>query len=323
MIRIFKGYGCELSGRMAELYEDLHLACHRLDGRSISTMCTSSQISKVITRLSLDDPLIMYNIEVRYKKDIFGKTSLEIVDPINKRERLSLRNRCMDSAKDITSKCSRSHILAEKYIHDYICKNVRYDNTEPNAHSIVGPLLFKRGVCEGISKTAKILFDMLNIDSSLVLGNLSTSNDNVWNSAWNNDGHAWNKVKIDGTWFHLDITSDLGLTRKNHIRYDYFNLSDTEVSKSHSVSLSTESRCNLDKGGYYDLMGLAAGSENDLLRILESSKGDSSVTFKINATSNWSPDRNKINSLCRMFFAGNRRHEISHNSARNVYSIYL
>lgn len=48
----------------------------------------------------------------------------------------------------------------EKYIHDFICENVRYDKLKkPYSHEIIGPLGQGVGVCEGIAKSVKILCD--------------------------------------------------------------------------------------------------------------------------------------------------------------------
>ena len=52
----------------------------------------------------------------------------------------------------------------ERYIHDFICQNVRYDKLKkPYSHEIIGPLGQGVGVCEGIAKTVKILCDQLGI----------------------------------------------------------------------------------------------------------------------------------------------------------------
>jgi uncharacterized repeat protein (TIGR02543 family) len=45
-------------------------------------------------------------------------------------------------------------------------------------------------------------------------------------------GHAWNVVKIDGDYYHLDTTFDDQLNGK--FNYDYFNLSDEEINKLRS-----------------------------------------------------------------------------------------
>ena len=52
----------------------------------------------------------------------------------------------------------------EKYIHDFICENVKYDKLKkPYSHEIIGPLGQGVGVCEGIAKSVKVLLDALGV----------------------------------------------------------------------------------------------------------------------------------------------------------------
>ena len=52
----------------------------------------------------------------------------------------------------------------EKYIHDFICENVKYDKLKkPYSHEIIGPLGQGVGVCEGIAKAVKVLCEVKNL----------------------------------------------------------------------------------------------------------------------------------------------------------------
>ena len=53
---------------------------------------------------------------------------------------------------------SMSELEKEKYVHDFICQNVRYDKLKKSySHEIIGPLGQGVGVCEGIAKSVKVL----------------------------------------------------------------------------------------------------------------------------------------------------------------------
>ena len=44
----------------------------------------------------------------------------------------------------------------EKYVHDFICENIRYDKLKKScSHEIIGPLGQGVGVCEGIAKAVR------------------------------------------------------------------------------------------------------------------------------------------------------------------------
>lgn len=55
-------------------------------------------------------------------------------------------------------------------------------------------------VCEGYARGYKVLMDKAGIPTDVVTG------DNRTNSSLS--GHAWNLVKLDGKWYHVDITWD-------------------------------------------------------------------------------------------------------------------
>lgn len=116
----------------------------------------------------------------------------------------------------------------ERAIHDYIVKSVVYKDVEaPYSHEAPGTLLYRIGVCEGISKAVKWLCDRVDLKSIVAIG---TSDSNG-----NSGGHAWNVVFLNGTPFHIDVTFDATLSN-NSIRYDYFNLSELEILEDHKIS---------------------------------------------------------------------------------------
>lgn len=102
-------------------------------------------------------------------------------------------------------------------IHDYIALNVIYDSEllqlseDPqNSYSdlsgfrgfnLEGALLDGKAVCDGITKAFMLLARMEGIECIRVTGENA---DNV--------GHAWNKVKIENTWYNIDVTGDDILT---------------------------------------------------------------------------------------------------------------
>mgnify|MGYP004630914049 FL=1 len=119
-------------------------------------------------------------------------------------------------------------IQKEKYIHDYIIKNWPYDETKGNdgsrlePYTVYGALVQKTAVCEGFAKAVKLLLDILGVHTQVISGTVLSVN----------EGHAWNAVKISGIPYHLDVTFDLGKTGgpQYAIRYDYFNVSDQDMS---------------------------------------------------------------------------------------------
>ena len=118
-----------------------------------------------------------------------------------------------------------SDLQKEKAIHDYIATTVTYKDTEaPYSHEAPGAILYQIGVCEGIAKAFKYLSDQLGLQSIVVFG--------ASNEQGNEGGHAWNLVRINGAFYHIDTTFDTTIST-SCIRYDYFNLSDADIRSSH------------------------------------------------------------------------------------------
>lgn len=118
-----------------------------------------------------------------------------------------------------------------KYIHDSINKICIYGESETGNHdSAFGCLVEGQAVCEGYSKAFLLLCNRAGIDSTIVTGTaLSDSGENV--------SHMWNMVMIDGLWYHIDLTWDdptLNPLDKNYVRYDFFNVTDNEISQTHT-----------------------------------------------------------------------------------------
>lgn len=119
-----------------------------------------------------------------------------------------------------------------KKIHDYIVDNTTYESnseTTPNGHSVydvTGALLDKIAVCDGYSKAFHELAIKSGLESKRVSGD-------AWNDAYSGP-HAWNIVKVNGKWYHVDTTWDDPLTPDGRPvkTYDYFLKSDDYMAKS-------------------------------------------------------------------------------------------
>ncbi len=132
----------------------------------------------------------------------------------------------------------------EKVIHDYIVNNVRYDienynnDTIPReSYSPYGALIKGVAVCEGYAGATDLLLNLAGIESIVVSGN-ADNGEGI-------GGHAWNIVKINGMYRHLDTTWDDPVTSngENVLRYNYFNLTDDEISIDHFWDKSQYPSC--------------------------------------------------------------------------------
>lgn len=140
---------------------------------------------------------------------------------------------CKKKRTEIIARCKASNtydtVLA---IHDELVRGVQYQDDGKLSHSIVGPLLFGRGVCDGFSKVLKFILDELSIPCFVVSG---TATDPQTGS---NESHAWNIVKIDNSWAHIDLTFDATISQSPIIRHDFFGLTAQMISRDHQFNVA-------------------------------------------------------------------------------------
>lgn len=162
----------------------------------------------------------------------------------------------------------------EQYIHDFICENVRYDKLKkPYSHEIIGPLGQGVGVCEGIAKSVKILCDALGIWCIIAI----SGNNPEKNIKYR---HAWNVIRIGGTYYHLDATFDNTLSKDETIRYDYYNLSDSQIFKDHEELVWKVPACTDGDHFYYKEKKLVFTKYEDVRkRAMQAVKKEKTLLF--------------------------------------------
>lgn len=117
-----------------------------------------------------------------------------------------------------------------KTIHDFVINTCAYDTSTEDPYalpdssfSIEGVIIKEVAVCQGYAETFKLFMNLLDVENQFVIGTA--------------DGisHAWNLVKIDGNWYHVDTTWDDPTTEDGTqmLRYDYFLISDEQISENH------------------------------------------------------------------------------------------
>ena len=218
----------------------------RLDGR---------ELGDIFFKLRLDNPEIFYAVGFKYR---FYKDSpnVEILP-----EYLFDKGKVKEHQKAMKARVEKlvrpakgmNEVEKEQYIHDFICRNVRYDKLKkPYSHEIIGPLGQGVGVCEGIAKSVKILCDVLGIPCIIAVSDANPEKNIKYR-------HAWNVLKIHGKYYHLDATFDnsLGHTMEQDIgkteslRYDYFNLNDKQLFRDHEPVMYPVPACEDGEHFYY------------------------------------------------------------------------
>ena len=105
----------------------------------------------------------------------------------------------------------------------YLAENMDYCHDYENIH-IHDFFLNKKGICATFSEAYSFLLKEVGIESKIVKGKCRTQGP-----------HAWNLVKLDGDYYHVDPTWNTSnstfIDPKND--FNYYNLTDFEMQKTH------------------------------------------------------------------------------------------
>ncbi len=119
-------------------------------------------------------------------------------------------------------------------VHNYILQNTEYDTGRlengsflPDSYTVKGVLLNKKAVCEGYAQAFALFMNLLGIENQIVRGT----------TLKNNATHAWNLVKLEDDWYHIDVTWDDPIGNPaDKINYTYFMLPDAFIQRTHAFN---------------------------------------------------------------------------------------
>ena len=211
----------------------------------------NAELSDVYQRLKLDEPGLWFVVGFTYR--FYPQAShVELVpEYLFDKQKIREHRQAIDSriarlTRPLQGKSSREKAVA---IHDYILENVRYDKLKKSySHEIIGPLTQGVGVCEGIAKTVKALCDACGVECLVAL-----SHDNPDRGV--KYRHAWDLLRLDGKWYHMDATFDNSLQRGVK-RYDYCFVDDKRIFRDHERLVLPLPACGDGDSFYYRTVSL-------------------------------------------------------------------
>ncbi len=178
----------------------------------------------------------------------------------------------------------KSEIEIIKTAHDHLINNTRYDDPigqdengnilySNESHTPYGLLLNQRAVCDGYADAFLILMRLNDIECITVTGNAD------------GESHAWNQVKVDGSWYNVDVTWDDPISvdssgkRVDVIRYNYFMINDEILWRTHAPKCGYSKLCVSDKYHMYIYEEFLCETEEDVLAQIERQIDNESLFF--------------------------------------------
>lgn len=239
----------------------------------------SEAVFEIIRKVVLSDPKILYYEGCTYRSDGLLTFKYSKSQEIMRAAARELDEKAQSVVEKIITP-DMSDFERETAIHDYLVQNCRYDEENlnkgtipPDSHNAYGALVTGTAVCEGYAKAAKLLLDMAGVENQVMIG---TSK---------GESHAWNLVRIQGSYYHLDVTWDDPIMANGGetLQYTYFNLNDREMSKDHQWDKSAYPAATDTQYNWFAYHGLVVNSPEELVKSLVQAvrDGNSRPMFKL------------------------------------------
>lgn len=205
------------------------------------------ELADIYFMIRMDCPEIFYSVKYKYRYYKDAGTVEMMPEYLFDKNKIKDHQKAMKARVEKLARPAMKYTEPEKekYIHDFICQNVRYDKLKkPYSHEIIGPLGQGVSVCEGIAKAVKILCDALGIWCIIALSDANPEKNIKYR-------HTWNILRVNGQYYHLDATFDNTLGNPSEIRYDYFNLNDKQIFRDHEPVIWKVPACGDGDHFYY------------------------------------------------------------------------
>ncbi|GAE09379.1 transglutaminase-like predicted protease [Paenibacillus sp. JCM 10914] len=195
------------------------------------TKSLKSQLKNALDQAMASDPYIHYTI-ASYSYDYRGtSSSANVTVRLSYRETAEqtqyVNERSASILKSILKPGMNDHEKV-KVIHDWIVRNLKYD-TSLTKYTAFDGLYTGSTVCQGYSLLTHKLLKEAGIENKILEGT-AYATDNPQGQL-----HAWNLVRLDGAWYHLDTTwNDPVPDRDDEVSYTYYLRTDAQMSRDHT-----------------------------------------------------------------------------------------
>ncbi len=238
-------YYTKLNKQQQAVYYAMQQCLMNLADEGQMPRVSGEELYNIFFQLRLDHPEIFWATGFKYRYYENSGNLIFLPEYLFEKAKIREHQKAMTSRVEKLARPAKSmsELEKEKYVHDFICQNVRYDKLKKSySHEIIGPLGQGVGVCEGIAKSVKVLLDALGVWNVIAICGNNPEKGIKYR-------HTWNIVKIGGAYYHLDATFDNSLGDEE-IRYDYFNLDDKNIFRDHEPLIAPAPACT-DGGHFY------------------------------------------------------------------------
>lgn len=263
----------ELNESELKLYAEMYGALCNLGEKIYIFGHSGSEVADMYLRI-LDEHPEFFWLGNGYSYSSVPIINITVFSPfiydIEKSEIQKMRTEAENKASEILSGISEfsSDYAKELYLHNALITTTQYDNEcagrilsgvtdefMPSA-TIYGALCTDKAVCSGYAAAFQYLCTKIGLECRRVCGYINSDTEEE-REFFVDGSHAWNIVKIDGDYYYVDVTWDDPSYDKSkevisEVYYDYFNITEKELSKTHEIgSWENVPDCTATKHNYY------------------------------------------------------------------------
>jgi len=225
------------------------------------------RVFAVYQRVFLNHPEFFYlsgSINVNYSREgIQGYLSSMTVKPVYRDSFADLNEQQLDqqiqevlaAAQSIKDKIVGQTSVPWKQLlllHDYLVRTIVYESSQDQQfNNVYSALIGKKTLCQGYAQSFQMIAQSLGFKVMMVMG----ESEGI--------GHAWNIVKLDGQYYHIDVTFDDPVPdggSASPIQHVHFLRSDALMDGSHTWKRADYPQCPSDGAHYYRKQDLTVDS---------------------------------------------------------------
>lgn len=257
------GYN-QLSAAEKKAYEQFERAfssyASTVDSNSIAR---NVDVMKVLQVALGDNPEVIYfnKTQIKLSASLFGGKQIHFCGSTSSSQNKAMK-RELDTAvqraiEDIELLNPLSNYDKLICIYEYLQDNVSYDEKEleaccrlgrsinPQSHNAYGALVKGMGVCDGIASAFSLLAQRMGFECSMVAGRATFRTSGF-------SEHAWNVIKIEGHFYHIDATWDVNHKKQTgEYSYEYFCVNDDSINSDHDWDIKTTPACSREDMSFY------------------------------------------------------------------------
>lgn len=282
-----KYYYGQLSKKEQTIYEEILQGVRDYAGEIYVHSETAEEVNVLFQYVLKDFPEVFWCDGASKTTVYSGPQSYTVLEPVysyGEEERAKRQEEIEKAADECLEGISEEASDYEKilYVYDYIVNTVDYNLDAADNQNIYSVFVGRQSVCAGYSKAAQYLLERLGIFCTYVTG-----------TAGEGQPHAWNLVRCDGDYYHVDVTwgdpvfqsQEEKVKNQSYISYDYMCCSDAEIFRTHTLDLDVPlPECKRMDCNYYVVNGMYYTSY-DSQEVLEEmnrviASGENPVVFK-------------------------------------------